>query len=445
MSAGGNMGRELDVLIHAGSDAPSDMVEALQRLALQVRVVRGDSPPPRRRRIWAAGVILAETDQDVIDGLAAFQRFAPGERPVLVVGPGRIGPQDQIDAWMRSPAPPVQIAARVRALVRLHTMEIIARHRTEATALYGRRGDGVERREPKPCVLYVGDASPRFMALRFALEQEGAELIAAFSSYSAFDYLHERPFDAVVLNATGKRDIAFTISSAMRRNARLYHTPVLLLTDQVDSEMAEEAFARGVSDILPPSSDEAELRERIMTLTAERRRRRQAKAALEACREPRTLEIETGLFQPGFLTSHIADLLQASARDELQFSAIALEVLLPEGANQPDAASAEKARRQFAAMLRHLLRSEDGACRIASSVFLAVLPFTDAAGIGSVAARVSAIAECTAFESQDPLQPFRLSVRAAPVLVRPGETADELVDRAVRSLRSNVSPLSAQG
>ena len=45
------------------------------------------------------------------------------------------------------------------------------------------------------------------------MEETGAEVIAAFSSYSAFDYLHERSFDAVVLNASGKRDTAFTISS----------------------------------------------------------------------------------------------------------------------------------------------------------------------------------------------------------------------------------------
>ena len=197
---------------------------------------------------------------------------------------------------------------------------------------------------------------------------------------------------------------------------------------------AEEAFARGVSDLLPPRTDDDELRERVLTLTDERRRRREAKAILESCRDTRSLDIETGLFHPAYLTAHVEDLLQASARDELNFSMIALQVLLPEGSERPDDISAEKARRQFAAMLRHLLRTEDAAARFDKDVFLAVLPFTNAVGIDCVAARVAAIAECTAFESDDPLRPFRLSVRAAPVQTRPGETADALVERARRAL-----------
>ena len=85
-------------------------------------------------------------------------------------------------------------------------------------------------------------------------------------------------------------------------------------------------------------------------------------------------------------------------------------------------------------MLRHLLRTEDAAARFDEDVFLAALPFTDATGIDSVAARVAAIAECTAFAGDDPLRPFRLTVRAGPVQTRPGETAEALVERAVRSL-----------
>jgi two-component system, cell cycle response regulator PopA len=432
--AGGRMGRELDVLVFGLSDRVGALAEQLGRLALNCRLVRADSPPARRHHYWSVGVILAECDRDVEDGLKAFQRFAPGERPTLVVGPESFGTDDQVDAWIREPAPAVQIAARIRALFRLHTMEIMARRRTAVSALYGQKPGLVERQDQPPCVLYVGDASPRFMALQHTLASANAEIVAAFSSYSAFDYLHERAFDAVVLNAAGKRDIAFTISSAMRRNARLYHTPVLLLTDDVDPDTAEEAFARGVSDLLPPQTPDDELRERVLTLTAERRRRREAKATLEACRDTRSLDIETGLFHAGYLTSHLQDLLQASARDELNFSVIALQVMLPEGRERPDDVSAEKARRQFAAMLRHLLRTEDAAARFDEDVFLAALPFTDATGIDSVAARVAAIAECTAFEGDDPLRPFRLTVRAAPVQTRPGETAEALVERAVRSL-----------
>jgi two-component system, cell cycle response regulator PopA len=428
------MGRTLDVLVFGLSERVDGLADQLGRLALNCRIVRADTPPSRRNRPWAGAILLADCDNDVRDGLAAFSRFAGEDYPVLVVGPPGLAEHPHVDAWLRDPAPAVQIAARIRALFRLCVMENVAVRRTEVTKLYGQRGEMVERNDTSTAILYVGEATPRFMGLKHALDSVDAEVVAAFSSYSAFDYLHERPFDAVVLNAVGKRDIAFTISSAMRRNARLYHTPVILLADAMDNQAIEEAFARGVSDILPPKVDDAELRDRVLTLTQERRRRRAAKNALEACRDPRSLEIETGLFNSGFLTSHIQDLLNGAARDELYFAMIALQVMLPEGRATPDSVSAEKARRQFAAMLRHLLRTEDAAARFSEDTFLAVLPYTDTPGIDCVAARVAAIAECTAFESDDPLQPFRLTVRAAPVQPRPGETAEALVERALRGL-----------
>ncbi|WP_300529897.1 hypothetical protein [Maricaulis sp.] len=429
------MGRELDVLVYGAAERARGIVEQLDRLAFRARVIREDTPPARKSRFYAAEIIFAHDADTVTQAHAALESFAPGHRPVIVVGPSEIAGLAGVDAWIPEPALPAQIAARARALFRLSTMELVAQRRAHVTALYGERHTAAERTESKSSVLYVGDASPRFMSLQHAMDETGAEVVAAFSSYSAFDYLHERSFDAVVLNASGKRDTAFTISSAMRRNARLYHTPVLLLSDDDDLEAAEEAFARGVSDILPPDTTDDEMRDRVLALAAERRRRRQAKAALEACRDPRTLDIETGLFHPGFLTSHLQDLLVGFERDELGFSLLVLRTEVPEEAHQPDLASTEKARRQFAAMLRHLLRSEDAAARIDEDHFVAVLPLTEAEGVDCVAARVSAIAECTAFESEDPLQPFRLAVRATGITPRPGETAEAMLERGLRALQ----------
>ncbi len=437
------MGRELDVLIHGQNDRVTGFVEPLGRLALRGRIVRADSPPAMKTRSFAASLVFASSEEELGSALADLQRFAPGDRPVLLIGPAVLREDSRIDAWIPEPALPAQIAARLRALYRLFCMEKIATHRTGVTALYGDRLTQVERLTSPAQVLYVGDASPRFMSLMHTMEEIDAEVVAAFSSYSAFDYLHERAFDAVVLNATGKRDTAFTISSAMRRNARLYHTPVLLLAEDDDIEAAEEAFARGVSDILTANTSDVDMRERILALAGERRRRRDAKAQLEACREPRTLEIDTGLFHSGFITSHIQDLLNSAETSGVSFALLALEADLPDGLERPDDTSGEKARRQFAAMLRHLLRAEDAAARLNGSTFLALLPFTEAEGVDCVAARVSAIAECTAFESEDPLQPFRLSVRTQTVMPRPAETAEALIERAVRALQTR-SPFAQQ-
>ena len=138
------------------------------------------------------------------------------------------------------------------------------------------------------------------------------------------------------------------------------------------------------------------------------------------------------------------DLIQAAARDEISLSVLALKVVSPLADDAADSPATEKAKRQFAAMLRHLLRTEDAAARIGPDTFLAILPFTDTVGIDCVAARVAAIADCTTFESEDPLQPFRLGVLSAAVEVRPDETAEALIERAVEKLRRN-DPVAAIG
>lgn len=429
------MSRLLDVLVLGPVDKAEILAEELRDHGIQCRAIRCDSPPAQNKKFWSAGIVIAENAQDVDAGIEALVRFSGVRIPHIVLCPDAVPESPLIDAVIRGPAPAIQVASRVRSLSRLHSMEVVADRRTEVTRLYGERAARHERTIPPHSVLYVGDASPRFMALQHALANADTEIIAAFSSYSAFEYLHERPFDAVVLSALNGGDTAFTISSAMRRNARLYHTPVLLLSDAVDQTVIDEAFARGVSDILPHDAGDDEIRDRILSLAAERRRRRGAKASLEFCRDPRTLDVETGLFHAGFITSHIQNLLHASTRDNFTFSLCVLDVIAPDGRDRPDDVSAEKARRQFAAMLRHLLRTEDAAARLSGNTFVAVLPFTDRAGVDCVAARISAIAECTAFESEDPLKPFRLSVVSTAIEAAGDETAEAFLERAIQIVR----------
>ncbi|MBO6730858.1 MAG: hypothetical protein JJ910_14175, partial [Maricaulis sp.] len=221
------MGRALDVLLIGPTDQTGELASQLEKLAIRARIVRANTPASASARSYACLIVFAADAASVSQHLATAQGFAPGPRLVITIGPSELAELETIDAWLPEPALPAQIAARARSLFRLHTMEEIARRRAQVNALYADRPDIAPRPEARSSVLYVGDASPRFMSLQHIMQADEVEVVAAFSSYSAFDYLHERSFDAVILNANGKADTAFTISSAMRRNARLYHTPVL--------------------------------------------------------------------------------------------------------------------------------------------------------------------------------------------------------------------------
>lgn len=427
------MGRVLNILVRDESGDIARVTKGMDSTQFQIRDWQADSRDDLLGKpVWDAVIIATDNPDQIEQDTRAIRASACGDIPVLALAEFNPLPHGA-DGWLRSPALASQIAARLRTLSRLRTMEDIVVRRRAAAQVFGVKFNEDERDTfGRPCVLFVGDATPRFMNLRHALADGDADVIAAFSSYSAFDYLHERPFDAVVLNAMKSRDVAFTISSAMRRNTRLYHTPVLLLAHAGLKDDADEAFARGVSDLLPENAADDEIRGRILLLAEERRRRRRAKAEFEACRTPKTLDDDTGLFKQGFALAHLQDLLNAAHKTERITGLVLMHLGAPDD-TQSDT-SVRAARRQFASMLRHLLRAEDCPASLGPDLFAAILPTTDRDGAKCVAERVVAIADCTAFEGDDPLKPFRLTVQTVAIEAHGDETAEAVIERAQRHM-----------
>ena len=118
---------------------------------------------------------------------------------------------------------------RLESLVRTATAQEEFELRT---ATFAERG-AKPRSRPRPGdapwrILAVGEPAPRFLALSNALAAHGAEVVGAFTAYTAFDYLHEQPFEAVVLWGGDNEAEALSIAAGMRRNTRLYHIPAVL-------------------------------------------------------------------------------------------------------------------------------------------------------------------------------------------------------------------------
>ena len=94
----------------------------------------------------------------------------------------------------------------------------------------------------------------------------------AFTAFTAFDYLHERDFDSVVLWAGDNSSEALSIAAGMRRNTRLYHIPALLYLRGESYVTTSEAFHRGVSDVASPETPETETAKRVIELSRSYRR-----------------------------------------------------------------------------------------------------------------------------------------------------------------------------
>lgn len=420
MARGGSMGRTLSVLIVDEGQAGADEAAAGLK-ALDFFVQR--SQPSEIK----TGCATARQVDAIVSFCPAPALPATG-RPVLFIGQDEVGPAPKLTL----PAHPIQIAARLRSLLRLDVLETIAKLRAADAHDAGSPPAPTTVSAEDASVLYVGAPGPAYLRLRHALEEVELTTVAAFTTFTAFDYMHERGFDAVVLSAEPSLDMAHTVCSAMRRNTRLYHTPAILLTRGDTHAQADEAFARGASDILNDEADAEHLRDRITALSAERRRRRYAKAALEASRGTALLDQASDLFEPGFGLRHFQTLLDHSAQTGQSVTLVALDAEAPRNAGDREIAAALD---QFAAMLRHCVRAEDLAVRSSANRFYLVLPNTPPAQAELVSQRVCAIAECTAYESQDPAAPFRLTLTANVTEPLAAETADANLAMAFEAIR----------
>jgi len=399
------MGRAYSILVIAEGDAAIEAAAGLRSMGFNVTMAGPDSAA--QSHAFEAVVSFSPVRaSDIADRI----HLAVGAHAASGAG-----------ARLQAGAHPIQIAARLRALIRLSVLEDAARLRAEDARAAGAAPTAMPNASDGGGVLFVGAPCPGFLRLEHALRGANVETVAAFSTFTAFDYLHERPFDAVVLNAEPDPDLAHTVCSAMRRNTRLYHTPAVLLTRSDSYGGADEAFARGASDLVSARADDQDMRTRITALAAERRRRRRAKTLLEACRAPAFLDTHSDLFESAFGERHLNSLL---TRAHHRGQALALVGLTAEAPSDCGPVHATSALNQFAAMLRHCVRAEDLAVRQGPGQFWLALPNTRAEDAQLVAARVAAIAECTAYEGRDPLRPFRLDVRSQVCEPPAGADAD---------------------
>ncbi len=375
----------------------------LSELGFATKTAAGDGAACSLAGRGAFDAVVIHAPERSLESIAEFaQRLKTAAAPrllavIAVAAPDAAGASPHIDAVLRAPVHATQIAARAQLVVRLAIMEDEARLRARTMAARGAIVD-IELDAAAfhaPRVLFIGDASPQFLALNRALTDAGAHVTASFSSFTAFDYLHDSDFDALVANAIDGNEPAFTVCAALRRNTRLHHVPALLFVDIDTFKDADEAFARGVSDILAHTAACKEMAARVLSLARERRRREQVKAVFSQARAPSAIDAKTGLATVRFFSEHLENMVDRARAIDRPLSIL---IARAEPPDDVDDAAGARAYEQLASMLRHLVRAEDLACALEPGVFAVAMPGTDRAAGQAAAQRIEAISECTAFD-----------------------------------------------
>ncbi len=369
---------------------------------------------------------------------ALKKHFAPKDIPFI----GALTRQGNIDTTafdsvIFPPAHITQVANRVSSMIRLGQMEreIIRRVDTlrEDFDIDYTLSDEALRNPFR--ILFIGKASPDFMVIINALQKKNVEVVAAFTSFSAFDFLHERTFDAVVMNALDQSEPALTISETMRRNAKLFHVPTLFLVNPENFRDHDLAYQKGARDIISSRSDTEEISGRILELANYHRIHSQLKREFGSVGGTECLDAETGVFNKTFFTAHMRRICEAMRLTNEPLSLMGIR-LRPNSSFEVPAPKINEAFSQVGTMLKSLVRMQDVTARLDHDVFMIAFPGHDRVSLAPVLGRISGIVDCAAFESGDSDKgAFTISLETVIVeQMEHDESSDLLIDTAISEL-----------
>lgn len=325
---------------------------------------------------------------------------------------------------------PVQTALRLEQMTRAAVAEEEFVQRRATFAAHGVDLPDPAEGEGALLVLTAGAMDRRFLALSNALTAAGAEVVAAPTPYTAFDYLHERAFDAAVLWGDSSQAAALSIAAGMRRNTRLYHIPVTLYLRDGSTPDLAELFRRGFADIVAAEMPEEAAAERVLALARNHRRQLGLRRALDNVRGCRHMDPETGLFSRELFGDHLLRIAESVHQRSRRLSVCVLKVSNDEAMARVRAGGwLERAMPQIGAMISRLVRVEDTAARLSPETFALILPAADQAAARLTAERIAAVIACTAFDAGPDQSPFVVDLDVAVHELAPAETPQAFMER----------------
>lgn len=307
----------------------------------------------------------------------------------------------KFDGLLNEETPISYIKARLEAASRIAAMSREAMTRFATLAQFGAQPKpSYNAHQIPPKILIYGAPGPDNMRITAILDHLGILCVAAFSSFSAFEYLHNGGFDAVIVFAHDDKAGAISFCSALRRNSRLFHIPCLLLVN-ADFGNFEDAITKGATDVDFIGIAEENSIIRLMTHIDEKRRRDALKMTFRLAKSDKAIDRASGLYNFEFFKSHLNALINEAATYHEQVCIIEITIhVVPQ--HNPNLEIPDDKRvsviNQVGSMVSRLVRTEDTAARISMNRFAIILPFADKITAFNAGQRICAVLESSAFD-----------------------------------------------
>lgn len=321
------------------------------------------------------------------------------------------------DSTLFAPMHASQIANRVNAMIRLGVMDGEISRRLETLRDDFGQSPQIGDLSPdrKFRVLFIGKASPSFMVVINALQDKGVEVTAAFTSFSAFDYLHGEPFDAVVMNALEHSEPAFTISETMRRNSRLFHTPTLFLVKGHSFSDYDGAYSRGARDIIDCDADSDEISGRVLELANYHRIHEQMKSDFLDLAVDAAVDGTGTAYSQEFMRAHLPRISRDAVKSDLPVTLIGLK-LTSQSTDEVTSEAIDNAYTKTSELINNLVRMQDVVCRWDEDKFVLAFYDTNETEAKIILARIRSLLDCTIYQSGSP-EGGALSITAQSIIM----------------------------
>lgn len=330
------------------------------------------------------------------------------------------------DSVLLAPLHPKQIVLRTVGLARLAGMQQEILHRLQT--LEQDFSLSCELPDPGPespfRILFVGKASPEFMVVINALQKRNVIVVAAFTSFTAFDYLYEQSFDAVVINGLGTMEPALSVTQAMRKNARLFNVPVMLLVDSEHFKDQDAVFKVGMDDILDAKSGENELSNRVIEHANFHRLQNNLKSQMGNLGGDLVTDRQTGLYNEAFFNAHLSRVYRWYSERALPVSLCLIKVTANE--KTPSKSSIVATYQQIGALLKNMVRLQDITARIAPNVFVIAFPGQTPGQIKPVEDRITSILKCAVLSDPETGDPLHIKLDVHLSLLEHDESSENV-------------------
>lgn len=313
------------------------------------------------------------------------------------------------DSVLLEPCHPAQIALRTIGLIRLAQMEQEIGLRLETLQHdFGIPHERPQISESEPFnILFVGKASPEFMVIINALQRKNVRVVAAFTSFTAFDYLYEQTFDVVVMNGLVSLDSALSITQTMRKNAKLFHLPALLMANDISKRDQDAVYAAGLNDILNADGNLEDISTRVLEQANFHRLQQNLKHEFGMLGGDVCSDTATQLYNKSFFNAHLARVFKFYDMQDMPVSLCLIRVS-PEDGNKSDEAIAASYQ-QIGTMIKNLVRLQDITARLEPNLFAIAFPGQTSGQLGPVIERIESILKCATLS--DPLTGAILKIK----------------------------------